>query len=181
MASNKGLDSELESFRQQWLSEVRTKQGTHLSSSSSSSSTTTTTTHADELVSPTKPKARSRGPSPSNINTRKAAPAIDIPSHEQDESSSSHPHGPFEDDVGTAAAAAASAEPPSAMVDGSVRASAPLGKQLVSALDHYEEAMAKEAEGNMGDSLKLYRQAYRPQPHLGKTRLGARSRMDEFL
>ncbi|KAG5998381.1 hypothetical protein E4U43_002434 [Claviceps pusilla] len=155
MASNKGLDSELESFRQQWLSEVRTKQGPHPSSSSS----ITTTTHAAELVSSKKPKARSRAPSPSSINNRKAAPAIDVPSHEQDESS--HSHGPFENDVGAAAAAAAAAEPPGAMVDGSVRASAPLGKELVSALDFYEEAMAKEAEGNMGDSLKLYRQAYR--------------------
>ena len=34
-------------------------------------------------------------------------------------------------------------------------------KGLVSALDHYEEAMEKEASGNMGDSLKLYRKAYR--------------------
>ncbi|KYK57616.1 hypothetical protein DCS_04627 [Drechmeria coniospora] len=32
---------------------------------------------------------------------------------------------------------------------------------LVSALDHYEAAMEKEAQGNMGDSLRLYRQAYR--------------------
>lgn len=40
-------------------------------------------------------------------------------------------------------------------------ASAPEKKNLVSALDHFEEAMEKEAIGNMGDSLHLYRQAYR--------------------
>jgi F-box protein 9 len=34
-------------------------------------------------------------------------------------------------------------------------------KPLVSALDHYEEAMEKEAQGNMRDSLHLYRRAYR--------------------
>lgn len=34
-------------------------------------------------------------------------------------------------------------------------------KELVSALDHFEEAMEREAQGNMGDSLKLYRQAYK--------------------
>ncbi|PHH61457.1 hypothetical protein CDD81_365 [Ophiocordyceps australis] len=34
-------------------------------------------------------------------------------------------------------------------------------RRLVSALDHFEEAMAMEAQGNMGDSLKLYRTAYR--------------------
>ncbi|KAG8410673.1 hypothetical protein J3459_016961 [Metarhizium acridum] len=40
----------------------------------------------------------------------------------------------------------------------------PPQKELVSALDHYEEAMEKEALGNMGDSLKLYRKAYRVSP-----------------
>jgi F-box protein 9 len=34
-------------------------------------------------------------------------------------------------------------------------------KELLSALDHFEEAMIKEASGNMGDSLKLYRKAYK--------------------
>ncbi|PHH73265.1 hypothetical protein CDD82_5560 [Ophiocordyceps australis] len=34
-------------------------------------------------------------------------------------------------------------------------------RNLVSALDHFEEAMAMEAQGNMGDSLKLYRMAYK--------------------
>ncbi|KAG8411207.1 hypothetical protein J3459_016551 [Metarhizium acridum] len=41
----------------------------------------------------------------------------------------------------------------------------PPQKELVSALDHYEEAMEKEALGNMGDSLKLYRKAYREETH----------------
>ncbi|OLN84328.1 F-box protein pof7 [Colletotrichum chlorophyti] len=34
-------------------------------------------------------------------------------------------------------------------------------KELVSALDHFEEAVEKEAIGNLGDSLKLYRKAFR--------------------
>ncbi|KAG5916107.1 hypothetical protein E4U42_007802 [Claviceps africana] len=131
-ASGPGLDSELESFRRQWLSEVRTKQGS-------------------EPVSPGKPDAQPKPPSraPSPTNLRNAAP---VPSAEEDESSC--PHGPF-DDASTAAAAG----PSGTTVDGSVRT--PPGRELVSALDHYEEAMAKEAEGNMGDSLKLYRRAYR--------------------
>lgn len=119
MASSKGLDSELESFRQQWLSEVRTKQGPKFASAHSSSA---------ELASPEESKARPSSPS----KTRKPAPTVD----EQD--AFSQP-SVFDAD---------SAEPSGA-------------KELVSALDHFEEAMAKEAEGNMGDSLKLYRRAYR--------------------
>lgn len=37
----------------------------------------------------------------------------------------------------------------------------PAPKKLVSALDYFEEAMEREAQGNMGDSLKLYRRAYK--------------------
>lgn len=40
-------------------------------------------------------------------------------------------------------------------------AAKPNETNLVSALDHYEKAMEKEAEGNMGDSLQLYRKAYK--------------------
>lgn len=38
-----------------------------------------------------------------------------------------------------------------------------------SALEHYEQAVERELQGNLGDSLKLYWKAYRvrnPQPHL---------------
>lgn len=34
-------------------------------------------------------------------------------------------------------------------------------KELVTALDHYEKAVEKEALGSLGDSLKLYRKAFR--------------------
>ncbi|KAG5931589.1 hypothetical protein E4U53_001692 [Claviceps sorghi] len=134
MASGSGLDSELESFRQQWLSEVRTKQGS-------------------EAVSSRRPAAQPKAPPRAlpPANARNAAPVIHVHSDGEDESSC--PHGPFED------TSAAAAGPSGTTVDGSVRT--PLGRELVSALDHYEEAMAKEAEGNMGDSLKLYRRAYR--------------------
>ena len=57
-------------------------------------------------------------------------------------------------------------EPSGNTIDGSVRM--PPERELVSALDHYEEAMEKEALGNMGDSLKLYRKAYRVSPRKRK-------------
>lgn len=39
-----------------------------------------------------------------------------------------------------------------------------------SALEHYEKAVEKESEGNLGDSLKLYRKAYRVRLSLGFSR-----------
>lgn len=33
-----------------------------------------------------------------------------------------------------------------------------------SALEHYEQAVERESQGNLGDSLKLYRKAYRVRP-----------------
>lgn len=35
-----------------------------------------------------------------------------------------------------------------------------------SALEHYEKAVERETQGNLGDSLTLYRKAYRVQPSL---------------
>ncbi|QPG95190.1 hypothetical protein C2857_007806 [Epichloe festucae Fl1] len=135
-SSSQGLNSELESFRQQWLSEVRTKRSERPRPSSAAHSHSSPTAP----VSPKRSKARP----PSPTKTRKVASAVD----EEDGNEHSQPRV-FE----------GSPEPSGNTIDGSV--GPPLGKELVSALDHYEEAMAKEAEGNMGDSLKLYRRAYR--------------------
>lgn len=137
MASSKGLDSELESFRQQWLSEVRTKQGPP---------------RAEETVSAENSKApprRALSPSDTRIAATAApAPALQAQLHDEQDSSRS---GTLEE--------ASAAEPSGTTLEGSVRP--PPKRELVSALDHYEEAMTKEAEGNMGDSLMLYRRAYR--------------------
>ncbi|KND90928.1 hypothetical protein TOPH_04381 [Tolypocladium ophioglossoides CBS 100239] len=94
------LDSELESFRRQWLADLRTRPAAA-------------------------PPARSAAPPRARAASR--------PGDEDDP--------PWALDA---------AEP---LRDGA--------RELVSALDHYEEAMEMEAQGNMGDSLKLYRQAYR--------------------
>ncbi|KAJ2893460.1 hypothetical protein MKZ38_008668 [Zalerion maritima] len=42
------------------------------------------------------------------------------------------------------------------------------GKEPVSALDHYEAAVEKESQGTLGDSLKLYRKAFRMDSHVDK-------------
>ncbi|OAA40624.1 F-box domain containing protein [Metarhizium rileyi] len=116
------LDSELESFRQQWLSEVRSKTGEQSRSESTAFSLPQTPT----AHQPPRPKTRKPPP-----------PTIE----EEDEHvrTLSFDDGP---------------EPGSA-------AERPGSRALVSALDHYEEAMEREAQGNMGESLKLYRKAYR--------------------
>lgn len=136
-----GLDSELESFRQQWISEVRTKKGEQgsqtkrpITAGPSSAAPSTSSASASSR------KSKIRLPSPSKA--RKLPPVID-----EDED---YLHGRAFDEA---------SEPAGNTIDGSLRS--PADKELVSALDHYEEAMEKEAQGNMGDSLKLYRKAYR--------------------
>ncbi|RCI07982.1 hypothetical protein L249_7811 [Ophiocordyceps polyrhachis-furcata BCC 54312] len=116
-SSQRGLDSELESFRQQWLSDLRTRCGGAESCSSVAAATPPMTC------------------------------ADDVGGDDVDEDT--------DDFQGEGRG------------DGSVFASPSpnlTGDTLVSALDFYEAAMEKEVDGNMGDSLKLYRQAYRLDP-----------------
>ncbi|PFH57427.1 hypothetical protein XA68_15087 [Ophiocordyceps unilateralis] len=109
--SSQSLDSELESFRQQWLSDLRFR---HTVEPSCSLATT------------------SRPPQTSHDDIR-STEGTDDEDEEEDGSATAH--------------------------DG-------WNDNLVSALDHYEAAMAKEEQGNMGDSVKLYRQAYRLDPRV---------------
>ncbi|KAG8411529.1 hypothetical protein J3458_015585 [Metarhizium acridum] len=141
MEESNGLGSELESFRRQWLSEVRTKKGEQSAQPPPRNSVpSASTAPAISPASPPPRKSVARRPSPAK--SRKAPLAVE----EEDE----YLHGRSFDD---------GPEPSGNTIDGSVRM--PPQKELVSALDHYEEAMEKEALGNMGDSLKLYRKAYR--------------------
>lgn len=143
MEESNGLGPELESFRQQWLSEVRTKRGEQSTQPQPRNSVPSAST-----APPPPRKSMARRPSPAK--SRKAPPAAE----EEDE----YLHGRSFDD---------SPEPSGNTIDGSVRM--PPQRELVSALDHYEEAMEKEALGNMGDSLKLYRKAYRVSPRKRKS------------
>lgn len=135
MASDRNLDSELDSFRRQWLSDLRSR-----------------TDHAGAYSSNAGPSTRSvAGLFPSAAMSRRLAP-------EEDHLESVYLHGPSFDDLPAyhMPGQDSSSHPHPALAAGSSK-----NKELVSALDHFEEAMLKEAQGNMGDSLKLYRQAYK--------------------
>lgn len=125
--SNKDeLNSELESFRQQWLSDLRTRND-----------------HEDPQRS---------GPGPSRPSKRR-------PSHHGPASAPNRKSWDIENDQ--AYLQGRSFDEPSSSSHNLQGQPKTVEKQLLSALDHYEEAMEKEAQGNMGDSLKLYRKAYR--------------------
>ena len=144
MDSETGLNSELEFFREQWLSEVRTKRLGHPSAQPQPA-------QHSRAPAPGEASSSIQPPlSPRRFKVRPASPTDakrPVPVTEDDDEYA--PTRPF-DEV---------PEPSGHTLDGSVSSSP--GKELVSALDHYEEAMEKEAQGNMGDSLKLYRRAYR--------------------
>ena len=126
------LDTELESFRQQWLSDLRSRNAG-------------AEPPASQPAPPSSP-GQSKKPAPSSSSAKQQ------PQHH-------HHHQEDEEDY-----------VPSKVFDhpgpehGRTLSGGGVGgdkKELVSALDHYEEAMEKEAQGNRGDSLTLYRRAYR--------------------
>lgn len=127
------LDSELESFRQQWRSELQSKKSV---------------------------------PESQDSRPKKAAPSSSKPSASAE---SSRPTGAkrsqVEDDEEYARSLSFD-EPAPPYSGRTLDQPAPKTVQEpVSALDHFEEAMEKEAIGNLGDSLKLYRKAFRVSGH----------------
>ncbi|KAF7531755.1 hypothetical protein G7Z17_g13706 [Cylindrodendrum hubeiense] len=131
-AHKSGLNSELESFRRQWISDLQHQ--THDNDHD----------HDHESQSQSRHDGpRRRRPSvPVPAPAAKPVPAIDENEDDYIQSQS------FDEPA-----------PAPQAVHGVHGVSTQ--KKLVSALDFYEEAMTKETQGNMGDSLKLYRQAYR--------------------
>lgn len=126
------LNSELESFRQQWLSDLRSKNEDAV--------------HGHQLTEPsssTQPAPPSGPPISTSANRK--------PTHGDDDDEFFQGRSFDDAPVPTGHTLAGPSKP------------AP--KTLVSALDHFEEAMEREAKGNMGDSLKLYRQAYKVKAH----------------
>ncbi|KAF2827389.1 hypothetical protein CC86DRAFT_321417 [Ophiobolus disseminans] len=132
-------EDELESFRQKWREEVtaRTKGKASVAS-----------------AGPAKTEASSSKPRPSKSNVPDVATSSHArhravededevtPHVYQDLGEKKHGRRLDETSADTAAALAASREP-------------------VSALDHYEKAVEKESEGRLGDSLSLYRKAFK--------------------
>lgn len=138
---------DLESFREQWRAEVRARQPTAQASSSSSSSQQPqqqqTTVSVAELAA--EHHLHPRKPPP--------APAKKVVAPRQD----------YEDDYVQPRSFDApndGAAAPSTSTQGGWTANKVM-KDPVTALDHYEKAVEREAAGSLGDSLKLYRKAFR--------------------
>jgi F-box protein 9 len=129
--------AELASFREQWRREVQAR-GEPGSAPSSSR-------QRDDNIPFSSRLARLAGP-PRNL-TRTAATKSTVQEVDED-----HIPAPTFDD----AVAEASGPGRPSQQDGGPSAPGP-----VSALDHYEKAVEKEAIGNLGDSLNLYRKAFR--------------------
>lgn len=135
-----GAEAELESFRQRWREEVSAR------------------AKGKAPVASAAP-ARTAGPSTSKPHTSKG-PAPDAASHsharqrsveEPDEvipyahqDLGEKQHGRRLDETSAQSAAIASAS-----------------KEPKTALDHYEKAVERETQGNLGDSVRLYRKAFK--------------------
>ncbi|KAF9731426.1 hypothetical protein PMIN06_003122 [Paraphaeosphaeria minitans] len=134
-------EQELEDFRQRWLEEVKHKQP-------ASAAPAPTKTAASAAPPPAKTTQPSSSKGPKNKGP-------DLPSHARHHSEEidevaphvyhhlgEKQHGRRLDETSAQGAAANSAEPQSA-------------------LDHYEKAVEKETQGSLGDSLNLYRKAFK--------------------
>ncbi|KAL0935320.1 F-box protein pof7 [Colletotrichum truncatum] len=124
------LDSELEFFRQQWQSELKSKKPVPQALSPQS-----------KKPSPSSSKAAVPPESSKNIAVKKSQ----VEEDEEYARSLSFDEPP----------------PPTSSGRTLEQPASPKAKELVSALDHFEEAVEKEAIGKLGDSLKLYRKAFR--------------------
>lgn len=146
--NEKKLDSELESFRQQWISDLRTRTDHHENEPHQQP------VHAAAGSS----RLPHHGPPPSSILHKH------VPPNQEEEEEEEEDQDQEQDDAYIPKRSLNANEPPSPT---SLRSTHDIQhgrsgkKKLVSALDHFEEAMFKEGQGNMGDSLKLYREAYR--------------------
>ncbi|KFY64160.1 hypothetical protein V497_01804, partial [Pseudogymnoascus sp. VKM F-4516 (FW-969)] len=131
---------ELESFRQQWRAEVSAK------SKPGDSSTAKKSTQA-----PSKPTARR----PSIVPKAPPRPSADAESDNEP----SDEDGELVDTAPPASFGFSSAR--SAVEKDVEKFSGTAPKEPESALEHYEKAAEREAQGNLGDSLTHYRKAFR--------------------
>ena len=142
--SSADISSELESFRERWRAEVRAKQPGSRSEPQASQPPAVSSASSSRPARPSKPPPKpSKGKNP--------APH-DNGDNDDDEDGDYVQPRPFDE----------------LSADGSSDSRA-LGeaseareeKAPVSALDHYEKAVERETVGKLGDSLQLYRKAFR--------------------
>lgn len=135
-----GTEAELESFRQRWREEVSARAKGKLSLPSATPSRTT----GPSISKPQAPK----GPAPdvaSHSHTRQQSVEVTdevtpYVHHDLGEKQ----HGRRLDETSAQAAVVASAN-----------------QEPKTALDHYEKAVERETQGNLGDSVALYRKAFK--------------------
>ncbi|KAF2033327.1 hypothetical protein EK21DRAFT_58901 [Setomelanomma holmii] len=144
--TNTSTEAELESFRQKWREEVtaRTKHQAAGPSVPAKTSPSTSKPHVPKSSAP------SAGPS---IHTRQRSveQQDEVTPHEYpDLGDKKHSRRLDKTSAETAAALAANQEPSSA-------------------LEHYEKAVEKESEGRLGDSLALYRKAFKLDDNVDKS------------
>ncbi len=123
------LDSELESFRRQWRTELQSKKPEGASQASQSQSTV---------------PSSSKNPAP-----RHEAKTSISQRHQIDDDEEYVKAKSFDAPGGSIDPVHNLIHPEVAQKD-----------ELVTALDHYEAAVDKEAIGSLGDSLRLYRRAF---------------------
>ncbi|KAF1843697.1 uncharacterized protein K460DRAFT_290989 [Cucurbitaria berberidis CBS 394.84] len=131
-------EAELESFRQKWREEVtaRAKGKAPVASASTSNTASASKPHT------AKGNARDAGPH-SHVRQRSVKDVDEVAPYVYDDLGEKK-HGRRLDET-SAQAVAASAE----------------GIQPGSALEHYEKAVEKETQGSLGDSVNLYRKAFK--------------------
>lgn len=132
-------NSELESFRQKWISDLRSRRESIGSASHQAEASSGASAAQSATSRPRKHSVPSSGPAA----TKRNLPVIDDDYYLHVQS--------FDGPPPTSALGHLLSDAPGKGVE----------RPLISALDHYEEAMEKEAQGNMGESLRLYRKAYR--------------------
>ncbi|KAJ6784252.1 hypothetical protein PWT90_09579 [Aphanocladium album] len=165
MSSGDGLNTELESFRKQWLSDLKTQRvpqsGDAAAGGASSSASAShrrrqshTRRHDAPRLSFSSAAARPGPPKKTNGPPSPTAARRTVILGE----GSDYLEGRSFDEPAPPLTTSSEARTLASSVDAAAKSQK---KKLVSALDHYEEAMEKESQGNMGDSLQLYRKAYK--------------------
>ncbi|KAH0542260.1 hypothetical protein GP486_008651, partial [Trichoglossum hirsutum] len=145
------VNPELESFREQWRREVTARSSKDRASTgatagaSSSAAPKLAAARASELpLAPAATSGRKDGDDDDNDNAEDVAPKT---YHDLDDRDST---------PGLGGSSAWGSSWSSAR-----RGSTSAGSTLRSALEHYEKAVEKESQGSLGESLNLYRKAYR--------------------
>jgi F-box protein 9 len=142
--STEESNPELESFREQWRAEVQSK---HSAPGSSRQQQQQQQSRQQRAAGPssTQPRAApATGP-----RGKPPQPAQKLPAQEPDDD---YVQSQSFDEPGIDA---------QTLTLETGRPKATEGAEPVSALEHYEKAVEREAAGNLGDSLRLYRKAFR--------------------